>query len=100
MSMLKELVSKGVRLIVTEVPEGGEASSPPPPPAPEELQTAPRPKTVYPKKKTLTAEEVMADPPLPRTSSAVPATVDDARWRTCWRARGSSRWGARSRPRR
>jgi hypothetical protein len=75
MSKLKELVSKGVRLIVTDVPaEGAEGlAASPPPAAPADLQTAPRPKVVMPRKKALTAEEVMADPPLPRTTSAVPA---------------------------
>ena len=81
MSMLKELVSKGVRLIVTDVPDEGAAR--PPLPEADELQTVPRPKPVLPnpRKKgsaqTLSADEVVGPPPAPRSTSSLPATVDD-----------------------
>jgi hypothetical protein len=81
MSKLKELVSKGVRLIVTDVPgEGavGESPAAAPSPAPPELQTAPRGKAVYPtKKREIPATEVLPAPAPPRPISVVPATVDD-----------------------
>lgn len=58
MSKLKDLVNKGVRLIVTETDEGGAGSSPGPPPEipPESLDVA---------------------PPTKVTQSAVPAQVAD-----------------------
>src|SRR5688500_18041069 len=81
MSKLKELVSKGVRLIVTDVPDEG-AAAPPPMPDAAPLETAPRGKVVLPSPRkpaarTLSAEDVMGAPPVPRTTSAVPATTDD-----------------------
>jgi hypothetical protein len=78
LSKLKELVSRGVRLIVTDVPAEGAEGVPLPPPAPGELQTAPRGKTVYPsKKREIPAAEVMPEPAPARPISVVPATVDD-----------------------
>jgi hypothetical protein len=74
MSKLKELVSKGVRLIVTSVPEDGAPAAPSAP----EVQHAPRGKVVMPPpRRTITASEVLPSTPPPRATSALPASVDD-----------------------